>query len=496
MTKKKKNKKNTKRNIILIILLIILIIFLSLPLTKNKNILFTQDKKYFTGELLSPNFSANLLDSLKAKENVAISPYNYISSLAILYNGSDNNTSKELKKYLKKDINSLDDLIIPTLNELSNNPKYDSTISSYYETIIYNINSNNYNEFTLKDIQNLSSNPKKDLLLELTKAKMTYELMNGNNLYDLSYIKNYTLTKEDQALNDYDIYNLLTLVIENYSSYQTKNIIQNNNIILYNKNNISITKEYQKTISKYSLSIINYDDKTDIKLLNEQLKQQTYYSFYLDEDILNNNNFILLNSLYIEYNFAEEFDYKNTTDSDFYPFNSDKILVPTMFSTVDTYLENYYAYGIVKPFQNNKYSFIAILPKEEGDFELSNLSLDSLLKNEKKKKIYYSLPKFSYSQDTDLISVLKNNNLNDLISNKSNLSIISDDPISINYYHQKINFQIGEKGTKDSSYNSKSSTKPSNHDKLISFNRPFAYLIIDNSTNNVLLIGKVTNPLK
>ena len=62
----------------------------------------------------------------------------------------------------------------------------------------------------------------------------------------------------------------------------------------------------------------------------------------------------------------------------------------------------------------------------------------------------------------------------------------------------KISITIDEKGTNDSNIRSNQlETKDIDEEsKQIYLNRPFAFLIIDNETNNVLLIGKVTNPNK
>ena len=70
---------------------------------------------------------------------------------------------------------------------------------------------------------------------------------------------------------------------------------------------------------------------------------------------------------------------QNNVES-FYNHNDDVNMVQMMYSIENIYLENKYATGFIKNFENNKYSFVGILPKKTDElFELSNLDIDSLL---------------------------------------------------------------------------------------------------------------------
>ena len=97
--KKNQNQKRTKQNIItislvlVIVLTILTIIVFSLP---NKEVQHKEETKYFAGSLYSVNAAANMLDNLYEEENLVISPINANSALALLYNGTDNNTKNDI----------------------------------------------------------------------------------------------------------------------------------------------------------------------------------------------------------------------------------------------------------------------------------------------------------------------------------------------------------------------------------------------------------------
>lgn len=65
--------------------------------------------------------------------------------------------------------------------------------------------------------------------------------------------------------------------------------------------------------------------------------------------------------------------------------------------------------------KNKEYSFIAILPKVKGDFNLFNLNIDKFLKSKSTKyKVKISMPKFIYSWDASLNEPLKKTALKSL----------------------------------------------------------------------------------
>ena len=165
-----------------------------------------------------------------------------------------------------------------------------------------------------------------------------------------------------------------------------------------------------------------------------------------------------------------------------------------MYSKENIYLENEYAYGIEKQKKNNNYSFIAILPKEEGEYNLSNLSLNTLINNKKNKEVLVGIPRFSITNEINLLDLYKKDKLEELTSDKINLTNISNEKLKLDYIRQKITISIGEKGTKNSEYNNTNTRIETSELTTVLFNRPFSFLIIDNTNNNVLLIGKVNNP--
>ena len=165
----------------------------------------------------------------------------------------------------------------------------------------------------------------------------------------------------------------------------------------------------------------------------------------------------------------------------------------SLYENVDYYLENDYAKGFVKEFKDNKYSFVGILPNETKDFKLSNLNIEELLKNKVNLETSISIPKFSFQYDVNLGKLY--NDIGIEYNSKIQLDNLTEE-VSLNYMISKTSITIDEKGTNSSKVRSTEHESKELHESTnkIYLNRPFAFLIIDNETGNVLLIGKVLNP--
>ena len=108
MTKQKNSnlsptgRNKNKTGILIVVLILISISIIRQYLYKKEDNLLIPNTTYYKGEVYSANHAANMLDYLDKGNNIIISPINVNTSLAILYNGTDNNSNKELKKYFKK----------------------------------------------------------------------------------------------------------------------------------------------------------------------------------------------------------------------------------------------------------------------------------------------------------------------------------------------------------------------------------------------------------
>lgn len=486
-------------NIIIVILLIANIAVLTNKFS-NSNKEDENKKKYYTGEILKPNHSANLIDHIKTKSNIVISPVNINSSINELYN-LELESQNDIKDYLKISLdesNQLEEKISKNLNQ-ETNKKHE--LEDYYLKKITEIEK--YKEYKVEDIEKITEDEKKNLILLLKQIKLTIDSITERNISTLKFIENTSLTKEEININDYAIYEQIISSFDEYETYSYNNILINHNELIYN--NDLVKKETKKTkkvtlpsIENVSLNGYSYSNlKETTSAINSTIREKTNdkIKYIINEQNIESNSLLQLNTLQFSSVWEKNFQKEYVIDSEFIDYENNIEIVETLYEETDYYLENENAYGIVKNFKGDKYSFIGILPKEKGIIQLSSLNIEGLLKNRINTPTTISIPKFKIEYDTELTELYNNLGIKEL--NKKNIKInkLTED-VQLNYLHSKVSIEIDEKGTYESKIKSKYlETRDLNDETTkILLNRPFSFLILDNSTNTVILIGKVTNP--
>lgn len=491
--------KKSNNLILKLIILLLIIANVSIIAINFSNAKKEDEITYFTGEILKPNHSANLVDYLDEEGNIVISPININTSINKLYNIDPTNT--KISSYLAislEESNELEKTINSSLNIVPSNKTEIDDLYISYITIL-----NNYRNYTIDDINDLSPTKKEELLLLLHKTIISYDTITGTNISSKRYIENYKLTTEQYNINSYAIYEMIITCLDNYETYTYQNKITNYSEIIYNNDLLIQPKKRKKQeypeINNVTLSGISYNDKEiTTQTINNKIKEQTNnkVKYIVNEDEINTNELYQINTFNFESIWEENFSKEYIWDNEFITFDNHIEIVEMLYEKQDFYLENKKAYGFIKDFKGSKYSFIGILPKEEGNFTLSSLNIESLLKNKVYNNTTISIPKFTIQYNTNLTNLYNEIGIENT-NNTLELEHISEQ-VTLNYMVSKISITIDEKGTNDGNIRSTQlETKDiDDESKQIYLNRPFAFLIIDNETNNVLLIGKVTNPNK
>ncbi len=463
--KKKKSKKVPWYLILTLLVMIVITIYVVITTEQQ----YKESINYYTGDIYSPNYSANLIDNLK-EENAVISPLNINQSLISFYLASDNNTEKELRNYYK----SSPEKAITTIQDKYINNKIDQVLedafTANYEKLIKEFFDKKYNELTVDKINNLDESEKLDVQLLIKKINLNYGRINNENKMSVKAINKYKLNKKEINNNSYNIKDNIDLLLDTYESYSLKETIINVNNLYYSN---TIEKDYLKELKSTNITIKDVKDLEDTK--------RTIY--------LNDNEIISINTFNYTNEWEVNFNPNFIKASEFY--NGDEITaVDMMFAEENTYLENNYAIGFKKNYKNNNYSFVGILPKKD-EYQASNIDLNSLLKNEKKGPVRIGLPRFSLNSEIDLKEILSNR----IDFNRTNLTKLNSSNPKTNELLLKTTFTVGDKGTINTSIktNKNITTIEQDYKKEIVLNRPFYFLVINNQTNDIILIGKITN---
>lgn len=213
---------------------------------------------------------------------------------------------------------------------------------------------------------------------------------------------------------------------------------------------------------------------------------------------------LLLNSLYFKGIWKNVFDEKNTWKEAF--TNEDLSITETDFMnlTLATDFVEHDLFTLAElPYGNCAYSMTVLLPNEGIDVNrcieaLNAESWATCMSEKQDKLLHIKLPKFNVKAvGEELASVLMKMGLEEAFSSKADFSRLSKKDVMMTAINQSVSFSIDEKGTEASAITDiefgagfgENSNKP----QILDFhvNRPFIFIIKEQSTNSVLFMGKI-----
>lgn len=168
--------------------------------------------------------------------------------------------------------------------------------------------------------------------------------------------------------------------------------------------------------------------------------------------------------------------------------------VSMMSFETTSYFENEKAVGFMKPYSNKKYGFVAILPKNEGEFAISDLDLDSFMSSKQICSVQANIPEFSFENKLSLTNVLQTLGL-DVFQNGIYNQLINETDLVLSDVLQATKVKVDRNGTEAASVTvglmSNTSVGTKEEIKYVNIDRPFAFMIYDFDNNVPLFIGKV-----
>lgn len=210
----------------------------------------------------------------------------------------------------------------------------------------------------------------------------------------------------------------------------------------------------------------------------------------------------LINTVVFDAEWKNVYYENNIREGDFTNINGKKQNIDFMHSEEYKYLDDGKATGFIKPYANEQYSFIALLPNEDIPIEdyietLTGTVLMNTINNAEDTTVYASLPKFSYEYEIQMNDALITLGMPDAFdSDKADfnkMAASSNGNIFIGEVLHKTFISVDELGTKAGAV-----TKVEMRDagapfevKTVQLDRPFVYAIIDNATGLPVFIGTV-----
>ncbi|NVO08980.1 MAG: serpin family protein [Bacteroidales bacterium] len=213
----------------------------------------------------------------------------------------------------------------------------------------------------------------------------------------------------------------------------------------------------------------------------------------------------LMNALYFKGTWTYQFDKSKTYSENFYKEDNSTVSVSMMHAK---FKANVYTNANYKAIELNygrtNFSMIVIVPNETLADLFNNFSNEdwnnlttSFNSNISTTQWDISFPKFQFSYEKVLNDQLKSMGMVDAFdSDLADLSGIFDAKLYVNFVKQNTFIDVNEEGTEAAAVTTigVNTTSAGDSNEFI-VNKPFAFAIRERTTNTILFIGKVVNPL-
>ncbi len=358
-------------------------------------------------------------------------------------------------------------------------------------------------EFSVSLLNMLQEGTQENVLISpysiLTALAMTGNGAQGETLEEMEKI----LGTDISSLNEF-FYAYGTNYLPSDEGYEV-NVA--NSIWLKEDDNLQVQEAFLETNKTYyGTSIYKASfDETTISDINNWVSRETDGMI---EDILDDLDEMYKDAIMYLVNavsFQAEWDniYKKDqiTEMEFTTNSGEVQTVEFLCGSEYGYIELDDACGFSKPYKDDKYSFVAILPDGEMEEFLEDLDGNELINaidNESGEKVITYLPKFSIDYDVELAETLTGMGMETAFQEQeadfTNMAISGDGNIYINRVLHKTFITVDEKGTEAGASTvvemiteSTSEMEP----KVVCLDRPFLFLIVDNELHVPLFMGVV-----
>ena len=442
--------------------------------------------------------SAFILDKLynTKNENVLFSPMSLNMALGMVANGATGETKQLLIDYLgRDDYNELAKVLISKYvkDDQPENPFEES------ETKLFNFFLEHGNDEETSKVY----------------ASMVINNIQGKGVDNFEELAN-SLNKFVSDLKEKDL-DEYSSIINNI--YDTLYIINTDNSIFDIANSVWVNDKYKikdsfkdKVQTYYRAEVNNIDVSDSTKSasdINNWVDEKTRHlipSIVSEDSISNATASVLVNTIYFNSNWIEDW---YETEGSFTSFDGTTTENKLIRNTVTAYYENDKATAFGMRYKNS-FEFIGILPNEEGEFNISDLDINSLLENEKTSEydyIYAEMPRLKYETSNEILKDTFTNDFgmerlfSDTEAEFDELIELNDEQrVYISDIIQKCTIDLDEYGTEAAAVTAMlmdmNSAIPFEQDLKeveVILNRPFAYLIIDRESNEIAFMGKVVN---
>lgn len=261
-------------------------------------------------------------------------------------------------------------------------------------------------------------------------------------------------------------------------------------------------KSYKAPVKRLNFKEKPNDSRIEINQWVEELTRDRIKDLLPDGSISSLTKMVLTNAIYFKGQWDKEFEKDNTRNDTFTTIDGEKLETPMM--NAKEKFNVYQGDGIKLlelPYKGNDFSMLVLLPNEDrtlGEIERT-LSVDNLndyISKLAEREVMLKLPKFKFDAEYQLKQTLSEMGMPIAFSNTANFSRMSrSNDLKVDEIFHKAFVEVSEEGTEAAAATAVVIVLKSISLTVDFFaNRPFIFIIRENTDGNILFMGRVTNP--
>jgi len=355
-----------------------------------------------------------------------------------------------------------------------------------------------------------------------------YTFIRIYNDFTKNLLVNYSNGKNNLVLSPFSILVLLCMAADSTDSETRKEVI---NVICkdqpFDEIKKSITELSQKLSDDDTLSIanalcVNETIRDSIKEgFKEQLSKDYSSELFTSKNIVDDVNkwvkektkgmidkladksmekmlACLMNAICFEAEWQKQYKEDDISEDEFHNADGTISEVEMLGSNEYEYINTNEYEGFVKPYKGNKYSYMALLPKNESADGLnslfSSLDLSRVYEERQGREVWVEMPEFSYDFSEDLTDYLESLGMTKIFTLGADFSPMTDEWVKAGGIIHKAHIEVDRKGTKAAAVIAMfvlAGCAPDFDKPYITLDRPFIYAIIHNETGLPVFAGTV-----
>lgn len=208
------------------------------------------------------------------------------------------------------------------------------------------------------------------------------------------------------------------------------------------------------------------------------------------DESMNERLACLMNAIAFEAEWLEPYEEDDIYDGEFNNADGTVTEVQMLDSSEDTYIEDEFFTGFMKPYKDEKYVFMALLPKKKKSASfllrtIKQIDFSKLFNEAVYGTVYVTMPEFKYDFGEDMTELCKELGISTLFTPEADFSPMSSEWLKVDSIIHKAHIEVDRMGTKAVAVTMAyvvDGCAPSMDFKSVCLDRPFVYAIMDTET--------------